>query len=215
MNDDWRLRVRLHEPSAAGVLAERLEASELERDLRRSFHDRVIVSVDGSEVFCYAGTREQAQHAEDLIRSLAAEHGWEVEAHLARWHPAAEEWKDADVPLPRDDTERAAEREELIDKERDESVARGYPEFEVRVQCPSRPACAEFAQRLRQEGIPTVHRSNFLLVGADDEETANALAERIRAEAPAGSVVSAEGTWRAIYDDRPFSSFAAFGGFGG
>jgi hypothetical protein len=215
MNDDWRLRVDLREAGLARDLSEHLEASELARDLHASFHDRVVVSVDGPEVFCYAGTQEQAEAAEKLIRSVAAEHGWQIESELTRWHPIAEEWENPDRPLPEGYAERAAERAELAEREREESAERGYPEFEVRVQCRSRGECAQFAQRLRNEGLPTLHRAHFLLVGAADEESASVLAERIRGEAPEGSTVSVEGTLRAVYDDRPFKTFAVFGGLGG
>ena len=63
MNDDWRLRIDLHENGLAHRLGELLGAEELEHDLERSFHDRVVVSVDGAEVFCYTGTRPQAERA--------------------------------------------------------------------------------------------------------------------------------------------------------
>lgn len=215
MNDDWRLRVDLHQEGLARALGQHLEAAELEHDLANTFHDRVVVSVDGPELFCYTGTREQAEQAQTLIRSVAAEHGWQVEFQLARWHPTAEEWQDPDLPLPRDEIERAAERAELTEKEREDAAARGYPEFEVRVQCVSHRDCAEFADRLRREGLPTVQRSNFLLVGAADEASANILAERIRSEVPQGSSVSVEGTLRAVIDERPFRSFAIFGGLAG
>jgi hypothetical protein len=57
--------------------------------------------------------------------------------------------------------------------------------------------------------------SRFLLVGTTDEDSAKALAERIRNEAPSGSEVRAEGTWKAAYDERPPNPFAILGGLGG
>ena len=64
MNDDWRLQITLHEREDANTLADDLAASVLERELIESLHDRVIVSRDEAEVFCYTGTREQAEAAE-------------------------------------------------------------------------------------------------------------------------------------------------------
>jgi hypothetical protein len=215
MNDDWRVRIDLHQDGIADRLAERLESSELEHDLESSFHDRVVVSRDGAELFCYAGTREQADRAANLIRSLAAENGWEVDLELRRWHPTAEEWEDPDKPLPQSDDERLAEHQELMRTEREEAQARGFPEFEVRVECPSRRAAAELAQKLREEGMPSVHRSSYLLVGALDEDSANALAERLRHEAPAGSTVRVEGTGRAALAEQPSNPFAFMGGLAG
>ncbi len=215
MSDDWRLRVDLHEHRLTHALTERLEASELEHDLETSFHDRVIVSGDRSEVFCYAGSRQQAERVEKLIRSLADEHGWRLDCELKRWHPAAEDWEDPDVPLPQADAQLVAERAALMERERAESAAQGYPEYEVRVRCPSHRDCRDLADKLRREGLRALHRWRYLLVGAADEDSADALAERIRREAPAGCVVTAEGNPRAILAERPFNPFTVFGGLAG
>ena len=91
---------------------------------------------------------------------------------------------------------------------------RGQPEFEVRVDLPSRHDAVRFAERLQGEGLPAVHRWKFLLVGATDEDSAKALAERIRSEAPSGSRVNVEGTWKAAYAERPPNPFAVLGGLG-
>jgi hypothetical protein len=215
MSDDWRLRVDLQAHGPARLLTERLAASELEHDLESTFHDRVVVSRDGNEVFVYTGSRDQAESAERLITSLAAEHGWDLDTELKRWHPTAEEWEDPDKPLPASDEEQAAERAELIEKERRESLEQGYPEFEVRVQCTSPGEAAALAERLRGEGVPNVRRSTYVLVGANDEETAQALSDRLREEAPAGCTVMTEGTPRAAYAALPSNPFAVVGGLGG
>jgi hypothetical protein len=215
MNDDWRLRIDLHEDGHAQALLDGLEAKELEHDLETSFHDRVIVSRDGPEVFCYAGTREQAEQASKLITSLAVDHGWHAHSVLMHWHPTAERWEEADKPLPATDTERAAERAELMSNERQESLAAGTPGWEVRVQCVSHHDALELSERLQREGLPNVHRWRFVVVGAPDEDSANALAERIRSEAPSGSTETVEGTPRAARAAMPANPFAVFGGLGG
>src|SRR5207248_10096241 len=125
------------ERGRAADLRDRLEATDLEHELGNTFRDRVVVSSDGPEVFCYAGSREQAENAGELIRSLAGERGWQVETELKCWHPAAEEWDDPDKPLPASAAEQAAEHAALIDRERQESQASGHPEFEVRIECNS------------------------------------------------------------------------------
>jgi hypothetical protein len=98
--------------------------------------------------------------------------------------------------------------------ERRQAEERGYPEFEVRVDLPSRRDATHFAERLQDEGLPTVHRWRFLLVGASDEDSAKVLAERIQGEAPLGSRVSVEGTWKAAYAEGPANPFAVLGGLG-
>jgi hypothetical protein len=215
MNDDWRLRIELHDDGAAKRLGKLLTDGELENELERSFQTQVVVSVDGPEVFCYAGSREQAQAAQTLIARLAGEHGWAPEVQLTRWHPTAERWEDPDVPLPADAEQREREREARVADERTESEQQGYPEFEVRVELASHGDARALAERLDAEGIPCVRRSRYVLIGATDEDAAQALAERIRGELPADAPVSVEGNMRAIYGDLPPSPFSVLGGLGG
>jgi hypothetical protein len=214
MNEDWRLEVRCDEHGVAAELMDRLEARELEHDLSTAFHDRVVVSRDGPTVFLYAGTRDQAERAEKLIHSLAEKHGWKLEAELRRWHPVAEDWEDPDKPLPSEDAARQVEREALMGREREEAEEQGYLEFEVRLDFPTHRDAAEFEQQLREEGLRPVRRWKFVLVGARDEDEANALAQRLKQEAPEGTRVRAEGTWKAAMSEMPPNPFAGFGGLG-
>ena len=215
MSDDWRLRISLRESGHVHKLAERLEGSELEHDLETSFHDRLVVSHEGGEVFCYAGSREQVEGAEDLVRSLATEHGWHAAYDLQRWHESAQQWEDPDVPLPQSDAERTAEHAELIQRERQELQVSGSPEFEVRVEFSSHSEALAVAEKLRQEGLPSVRRWKYLVIGATDEDSASALAARLRREAGAGSTVTVEGSGRVAYDERPRSPFWFLGGLAG
>jgi hypothetical protein len=219
MNDDWRLRVNLEEAGIAHELTSRLEAFDLAHDLRTSFGDRVIVSRDGPEVFCYAATQEQAQAAERAIRAVAEEHGWNLDARVERWHPVAEQWEDPNERLPDTVSDVAAERAELLAREQLESAEQGYPEYEVRVRCASQAAARDLAVRLGQEGIQTVQRREFLVVGAPDEDAAASLAERIRREAPADAGITTEASLPEVVAESPFATpfnpFAVFGGLAG
>jgi hypothetical protein len=215
MSDDWRLRIDLHEYVPAHELSDLLGSDELEHDLERGFQDRVVVSVEAAEVFCYAGTRDQAERAEQLIRRLAAEHGWDFDVELAHWHPVAERWENPDQPLPGDGSASAEEHAERIAAEREQSAQDGYPEFEVRVQCAGRAEAAELADRLDADGIPHLHRWSYVLIGATDEDSAKALAERMEHEAPPGSIVTTELNQRFIYENRPWSPFTVLGGLAG
>jgi hypothetical protein len=109
----------------------------------------------------------------------------------------------------------ATEHEQRIEDEREESVEEGYPEFEVRVQCRSRHDASALSHRLDSEGLSHVHRSRYLLVGATDEDSAQALAERLRGEAPDGCEVVVEMNRRSVYEHRPFNPFTLLGGLGG
>src|SRR5215467_6922419 len=165
MNDDWRIEVDFDDSSHIKQLAERLDASELEHELSSAFHDRVIVSREEDEVFLYAGDREQAGAARDLVLALAKKHGWKLEADFKHWHPVAEEWEDPDVPLPSGDAAMKAEHEEMIAAERRQTEESGHPEYEVRVDLLSFHEASRFADALRSEGLPVVHRWRYLLIG--------------------------------------------------
>lgn len=215
MNDDWRVRIDVHDQGLAHRLTEQMDADELEHDLEQTFHDRVLVSVDGPVVFCYAGTREQAQRVRDLITGLAARGDMHVDVEIAQWHPVSEEWESPETPWPPAPADLDEEREQRVEDEREESVQQGYPEFEVRVQCRTRHDAAQLSHRLDDEGIAHVHRWSYVLIGATDEDSAQALAERVRGEAPAGSDVVVERNRRAVYEHRPFNPFTLLGGLGG
>jgi hypothetical protein len=152
--------------------------------------------------------------ARTLIVELDQEHAWNATIELTRWHPDAEEWEDPDKPLPADAAAKLAEHEEMIAAERKRVEEGGEPEYEVRVDLPSRHEAERFRDQLKAEGLPAIHRWRFLLVGATDEETAEVLAERLRAEAPADSTVKVEGTWKKAYAERPPEPFAFMGGLG-
>jgi hypothetical protein len=212
VNDDWRLQVDVDHPDS---LLDRLDAEGLEHDLSTAFHDRVIVSRDGTRVFLYAGTREQAELARKLIAELDQRHDWNATIEFKRWHPEADQWENPDKPLPETDAARLVEHEEVIAAERKRVEESGEPEYEVRVDLSSHHDAEQLADRLRAEGLPAVQRWRFLLVGATDEDNAKALAERIRGEAPPDSTVKVEGTWGAVYSERPSNPFAFLGGLGG
>ena len=215
MNDDWRVRIDVHDDSVARSLTEQLNADELEHDLDHAFHDRVVLSVEGSLLFAYAGSREQAQRVADLVKQLAQQHDVTLDVEIARWHPVAEEWQDPDEPLPVTAADAEEEREERVEEEREDSSEQGYPEFEVRVQLASHHDASELSHRLDDEQITHVHRWSYLLIGATDEDSARVLAERLRGEVPAGAEVVVEENRRSLYEHRPFNPFTLLGGLGG
>jgi len=213
MNDDWRVQVDVTE--AGNKMVEHLDAVGLEHDLDGAFGGTVIVSREGDTVYLYAGTREQAEKAAAVVERLARENNWAAKTELRRWHPEAEEWEEPDKPLPASAAERAAEHEVLVQAERAEVAAGATPQWEVRVDMPSHGDAHRFHESLAAEGIPSVRRWKYLVVGAADEDTARALAARLEAEAPPGSELTVEGNERAVYDERPPNPFAIFGGLGG
>lgn len=215
MNDDWRLRVTLPDEGHARELTRALEEHTPEAGGAGSVKDRVIVTHDGAEVFGYSATREQAEHTRQEVQELAGRHGWQPQFELMHWHPTAEQWEDPDKPLPDTDAQLVQERRERIAQERADSAQEGYPDFEVRVHCTSHRDANALAHQLEQEGIPFTQRWTTVLVGADDEDSANTLAAHLREIAPNGSTVTTEGNLRAVYDERPGRRFWLLGGLGG
>ena len=215
MNDDWRIEVGFDEAGHIESLVDRLEAGKLEHELSNAFHDRVIVSREGDKVFLYAGAREQAEAARDQVLALAQKHAWKLDVDLEHWHPVAEEWEDPAVPLPSGDAAMKAEHDEMIAAERRQTKEGGHPEYEVRVDLPSFHEASRFAETLRSENLPVVHRWRFLLIGVPDEDSGKQLVERTQEQAPPGSKVSLEGTWALAYAERPPNPFAFLGGLAG
>jgi hypothetical protein len=216
MSDDWRLRIELASHDDARRLARQLGDRELEHDLERTYGETVVVSVDGAQVFCYCGTRRQAQAAARLIDDIARREGLDPSVQLGRWHPLAERWEDPDLPLPADPDDGTAgiERAERLADERTESAEQGYPDFEVRIDLPSRHAAGELSRRLDEQGLAHVRRWSTILIGAADEAVGADLADRMRAQTGGEARVTVGRNERAIYDALPHP-FAVLGGMGG
>jgi hypothetical protein len=216
MDDDWRLQIDLDDDGAAGNVADHLRAAELENELGVDLKGQVAVSHEGERIFLYAATREPLDWVRGTVEKFLDGKGWTAKLELRRWHPAAEEWEDPDLPLPATAAGEEAEHEQLIATEDAEVAAHGgAAEFEVRVEFPSHAEAREFAKKLEDEGLEPVRRWRYMVVGAADEDAADALAERIRAEAPADSKVTAEGSLKAAWDERPVNPFFWLGGLAG
>ncbi|HVV89617.1 MAG TPA: hypothetical protein VHB53_03895 [Solirubrobacterales bacterium] len=213
MDNDWRLQIDLDDAGIGGAIADHLRAAELEHDLETTFDRQVIVSHEGERVFLYAGDREQLDRARGVVQKFLDDRGWEARFDLRHWHEVAEDWEDPAAPEPTTEAAKAAEHERLMRTEDEEVAAdHGYAEFEVRVEFPSHREARDFAEKLDEEGLEPVRRWRYMVVGAADEDQANELADRIRAEAPAGSTVTAEGSERAAWRQRPPSPFFFLGG---
>ena len=213
MSDDWRVEWDLDSEGVFERLRDQLREHEVADEARERLGDRVVVTSDPGKLFAYASTPEEAGEAARVLGELLAEHGMTGEPRICRWHPDEERWESPDVPLPSSPAAHEAERERLRETERAESRQAGADEWEVRVTLPSHADTVALAERLEAEGLPLVRRWRFLIAGAQSEDDARALAERIRAEAPAGAEVDAEGS-EALVWAREHRPFAVFGGLG-
>ena len=202
MADDWRVTVELAEGAADG-LGSRLAEHELEDGARDRLGRSVAVSADGPRLFLYADTRAAAEAARDVVRSLLVAEGATAAITLDRWHPLAEEWRPADEPLPATEAEREEEHEEAEAQDAADTAASGYAEWEVQVALPEHGDAVALAERLEGEGIPVTRRWKHLVVGAATEDDAEALATRLRAEAPAGAQLTVQPGGQMAWEAAP------------
>jgi hypothetical protein len=190
--DEWRVEVDLDDPEHGYTLTERLRAHDLDDEARERLGDRVIVTRDGSRIFLYAGGEAAAREAERVMRELVGASDLSADVSVTRWHPVEEAWRDASLPLPQSDSERADELRRREAAETREVEEEGEFDWEVRVELRSHRETVELGHRLEAEGLSVVRRWRYLLVGALTEERAGEVAERVLAEAPAGAKARVE-----------------------
>jgi hypothetical protein len=192
MADDWRVTATLHEEGLVEQLLDRLHRHEIGDEVIERLGGRVAVSTGPSRVFVYTDSEGAAREAERILRDLRAAHDLDTDLAVQRWHPVEERWEDAAVPLPQTEVEQQAEHERLQQDEAEDSQQTGLAEWEVRIELDSHHDAGEMADRLEAEGMDPVRRWKYVVVGANNEDEARALAERLRGEAPAGSTINVE-----------------------
>jgi len=214
VQDEFRVRAHLPHDKVDAVLTA-LQQQELS-DQDSQTLGRPAVSHDDDDVFLYTDSAESAELARAALARALTDAAVPAEPAVTRWHPTEERWEDVSAPLPQTPEAQAAEHARLIDEEDRESEQDGSPDWEVRITLPSHQAAREFAERLQNEGIPVLSRWHHLVVGAEDEDQARSLAERLRVEAPEGSelVVEGSGVDPMKAYRRSQSRYAWFGGLG-
>jgi hypothetical protein len=188
MGDDFRVTATFADSGPVGWLADRLRLHRVEDDARGRLGARVSVSSGEDHLFLYADSAAAAQEAEAVVRSILGEKGLQAQFALDRWHPIEERWEDGSQPLPATDAERAVEHERLEAGQEAESQASGLADWEVRVDLPTHHDAVAVARRLEAEGQSPIRRWKYLIVGANTEDDARALAASIQAEAAAAKV---------------------------
>jgi hypothetical protein len=127
-----------------------------------------------------------------VLREVCNAQDVSADVAVDRWHPLAERWEDASVPLPQSEAERQAERKRFEQAETEQSQRTGLAEWEVRVELDSHDAAVALADELEAEGGRPVRRWTYVVVGANNEAEAEKIAARLRGEAPAGSTITVE-----------------------
>src|SRR5919201_3793101 len=214
MAEDWRVKVVLEEEHHGSLFGRWLRDHTPEKELAERLRGRVAVSQDDEKFFLYADSREQAEAAIEVVNTFLAEHELSAEIELKRWHEAEERWEDPSVALPTTEAEVEAERQRLTETERQESAEGGMDQWQVLVELPDHGSTKKLGDQLEREGLHVSRRWRYLVVAVPSEADGNALAERIRAEAPADAKVSVEGVYGDVVAGNPYSGFSLFGGLG-
>jgi hypothetical protein len=191
-SNDWRVTITLISTDHARRVHRAVSEHTVEADVRRMLGRDIAVGSGDHQVFLYAGTEMAAREAERVARDVISQLGVDADFELHRWHPIEEEWEEPDVAMPRTEAERQAEHQRLEDAETAMSRATGIAQWEARAELPSHREAVALADKLRSEGRPVIRRWKFLVVSANDEDDARALAEQIRREAPPDATVRAE-----------------------
>lgn len=192
MKDEFRVEADLDHDEREYSLRGRLRTLDLDDDARERVGGRVLVTRDGSRLFLYAASEEQAREAAEVVRGLAEADELTPEIRVTRWHPVEEAWKDASIPLPRTPEEEDAEYAAREAAEAEEAEREGEYDWHVVVRLRGRDEAIDLARRLEGEGLSVARRWRYLLVGVLTEERAEELAERLRSELPDDADVSVE-----------------------
>ena len=195
MNDDFRIRIDIQEEHAEGLL-ERLgldlssEARKLAEELEGR---RLVVSRDDETLFVYAGSKEEADRARQIIEAELRETGAHGEVGpVEHWLADEDRWDD--------EPEQEFEAEDEVREE-------GLSPWEVRLETDSPHDAEALVAKLTAEGYGVVRRHRFVLVGAGSEEEADELAKRLHGEP--------EGSGELVYETLPRNPFVLLGGLGG
>jgi hypothetical protein len=184
VKDEFRVEVELDDAEHGFSFGERLRALDLDDDARERLGESIMVTRDGSRLFLYAASEPQAREAEQVVRSLVDADELSAEISVTRWHPIAEEWKDASLPVPRTPEEEEAEYSAREVAEATEAEIEGEYDWRVVAHLPGRDEAADLADRLEREGVPVTQRWRYVVASALTEERAEELAERLRSEVP-------------------------------
>jgi hypothetical protein len=200
--DEWRVEVALDRDAHADTLSGALHDLQLDNEARKLLGGSVIVTRDGPYLFVYAWHEQSAQEAERVVKDIMDHEKLVGQVRLMRWHPVAEEWKDAVEPLPEDEAALAEEMRENEEQGRKEASYGEYA-WEVVVSLPHVRDTHALADKLREEGLPVKRRFTHLLIGATTEEAAVELGKRLEGEVPSDATVGVRGN----PDDMPLPTF--------
>src|SRR3954471_624884 len=93
VSDDWRLKVTLQDEGKVHRLVDELRDGRVASRARERLGGAIVISRDGAEIFLYAGSQEDALHAEQVLREVLGNRAAEATFEQARWHDVGERWE--------------------------------------------------------------------------------------------------------------------------
>ena len=194
-SEDWRIQIELEQDGDQGAdFFERLrgglgdEARELAKALSG---EHLAVSRDDNELFVYAATKKQAEHAHAVIEAELRERGLEATiSPVEHWLEKEQRWDNE----PKDETWE------------EETAEHGGAPWEVRGGCKSHQEAIALAERLEGEGFRPIRRWRYLIVGTASHDDAEKLAGRLHGEVEPGGEVA----WEEAADAHLISPFRLF-----
>jgi hypothetical protein len=189
LEDEWRVEVKLEGEEQGASFGDLLKSHSLDDDARKRLGGEVVVTRDGPQLYLYAWHEQSASEAERVVRELLESEGLAAEVELKRWHPAADEWRPADEPLPETAEATDAEREGHEDRAAREAAASGHYEWQVVAHMADHGSARDFAHKLERRDLPVKQRWRYVLIGVATEDDAIALGKELEGEAPAGAEI--------------------------
>jgi hypothetical protein len=153
--------------------------------LRDRIGSGITVSQASRRIFLYATSAHSAMQVEQVVREVLTEHAVAAEVRCVQWNPIKKSW---------------TSHEDLMNAEREKSVATGRAAWQVHVKPPSHRELKALARRLETDGFSVARRWRDLIVGAGCEDDAHALAGQIRGYSSTGTRVRVQ---PGVYDVPP------------
>lgn len=186
-DQEWRVEIDLDDEQHGYSLGERLRSHDLDDEARERLGGGVIVTRDGPRLYVYTKSLAAAREGERVLRELVEAERLTADIRVTVWDEERDAWLDA-------------EGGEVVE---DPRAGEEGPEYFVLVESEDQEALEALAGRLSG---PVEVRRGKLLVGVDDDEEVEALAERLRRELPDAKVQ----TRADIFSDLPSPGFLLF-----
>ncbi|HWM10398.1 MAG TPA: hypothetical protein VNO82_13685 [Solirubrobacteraceae bacterium] len=164
--DEWRVEVDLDDEAHGYPLSERLRSHGLDAEARERLGGRVIVTRDGPRLYLYATSAAAAREAERAVSELLEADGLTADVGVTHWDDERDAWVAPDG--------------EVVESNRAED---GTADWFVLVEPHDSASVEPLAERLRAESLPVERRGHYLLIGSDDEQEVQTIADRVRAVA--------------------------------